>query len=174
MWLRCYCLCISIHAPHTRSDYTDCVFYLATFYFNPRSPYEERPRSLPSRGATLKLTVFMLYKQATSVAPFTGSDSTIIAPLSLRLKHNFFANLSTTLLFSLIRLCQQVLFTNGWYNFALLILVCFDVTLRQTYAKTFLAIYFQCRFIFSVLTLDIPVYTKETPYQPPGALPHRC
>ncbi len=94
---------ISIHAPHTRSD-PEAIDNPYMLRISIHAPHTRSDQNICILDNVPCISIH---------APHTRSDSTIIAPLSLRLKHNFFANLSTTLLFSLIRLCQQVLFTNG-------------------------------------------------------------
>ena len=78
---------ISIHAPLTGSDVFLPPFFPPFDYFNPRSPYGERPAvpgryidvsrfqsTLPLRGATITPTLLDLWQHISIHAPLTGSD----------------------------------------------------------------------------------------------------
>ena len=58
-------LCISIHAPHTGSDFRRSPETFTPVYFNPRSPYGERPMMLYISYKEIRISIH---------APHTGSD----------------------------------------------------------------------------------------------------
>ena len=81
---------ISIHAPLTGSDGLPVGYSFAVFYFNPRSPYGERPfpagihqagnrfqSTLPLRGATDLWSELYRVFCISIHAPLTGSDGRV-------------------------------------------------------------------------------------------------
>ena len=86
----CRKMYISIHAPLTGSDFRANLIALACKYFNPRSPYGERPilyhiffanqgfqSTLPLRGATVAAVCYNGYASISIHAPLTGSDASL-------------------------------------------------------------------------------------------------
>src|SRR5262245_26083269 len=78
---------VSIHAPHTGSDYHTSTFAVSPTGFNPRSPHGERQvnrrclirpvlfqSTLPTRGATEQRFSHRHYSVVSIHAPHTGSD----------------------------------------------------------------------------------------------------